>query len=110
MPSSILARADALMLRHQQGSTSALDDLPVLTDAVDIDDNIPTLEQETQHLATAVPQALTPECHETDAQPLPAELLKQLADRIEQRLIAQIPTLIQDTLQEILSEQKSHQG
>ena len=91
MPSAILARADALMLRHQQGSTSAHDDLPVLTDAVDIDDNIPTLEHEPP-----------PTSHPL----LQADLLKLLAERVEERLIAKIPSLIHEALEEILAEQE----
>ena len=96
MPSAILARADALMLRHQQGSTSAHDDLPVLTDAVDIDDNIPTLEHE------PLPLPPPPTSHPL----LQADLLKLLAERVEQRLIAKIPSLIHEALEEILAEQE----
>ena len=42
MPSPILARADALMHRKRQSDTD-FDDVPVLTDAIDDDDDIPLL-------------------------------------------------------------------
>ena len=41
MPSPILARADALMQRRRQNAE--LDDVPVLTDAIDMDDDVPVL-------------------------------------------------------------------
>ena len=87
MPSPILARADALMHRKRQSDTD-FDDVPVLTDAIDDDDDIPPLA----------------------ARPLDSELREQLAGelarRIEQRITAELPRLIDSALRDFLAEQE----
>jgi glycosyltransferase A (GT-A) superfamily protein (DUF2064 family) len=42
MPSPILARADALMQRRHQNNAEQ-NDLPILTDAIDEDDDLPVI-------------------------------------------------------------------
>lgn len=90
MPSPILARADALMQRRRQGETGPLDDVPVLTDAVDQDENTPLLTSE--HIEQAY--ALTLD-----------GMAETLAGRIKARLAAELPALIEATVREFLAEQ-----
>lgn len=122
MPSPIIARADALMQRKRQSSLS--DDIPVLTDAVDEEDipvlldvaePVPSVELAAAiHLASA--HQLTP--NEPD-NPTPAsktspeidpalrdQLVRHLAHRIEQRLTAELPRIIESTLCDFLAEQE----
>lgn len=73
MPSPILARADALMQRRR--STTDVDDVPVLTDAVDLadsDDDIPVL-LDVEAVAPLLPadEAVPPEIAPDDAGELP---------------------------------------
>ena len=105
MPSPILARADALMQRRRQPDAEA-DDVPILTDA--IDDDIPLLVDE-----EAPPAPVPPPIAETAA---PAEvapdpelieqLARELACRVEQRLVAELPRLIESTVRDFLAEQQ----
>ena len=120
MPSPILARADALMQRRRQ-SPGEIDDIPVLTDSVALpDDDIPVLTD------CATPdEAPTPELPAVDETPLvtpdflpsasdmppapqvealPEQLLTELARRVEQRLTAELPRLIESTLRDLLAE------
>ena len=90
MPSPILARADALMQRRRQGETGPLDDVPVLTDAVDQDENTPLLTSE--HIEQAY--ALTLD-----------GMAETLAARIKARLATELPALIESTVREFLAEQ-----
>lgn len=130
MPSPILARADALMHRRRQND-SELDDVPVLTDAID-DDDIPLLldaeadptidvaatGEWAEHAAATVFE--TPEERPTVAPP-PAEaappspaldpglrdlLVHELARRVEQRLSAELPRIIESTVRDFLAEQE----
>lgn len=117
MPSPILARADALMQRRRQNAE--LDDVPVLTDAVDTDDDVPVL-LDIEMLATV---AETEAASEVLAEPLPAIaeepaapsafdaglrdiLAHELARRLEQRLAAELPRLIESTVRDFLAEQE----
>lgn len=124
MPSPILARADALMHRQRQND-GAPDEIPLLTDAFDGDD-IPVLLDIDEALAEqeAVPSAPPePMAPEIDAMPAAAEmeaitpppvatieteatdaLLRELAERLQQRLAAELPRLIEATLRDYLAE------
>ena len=81
MPSPILARADALMLRRRQGENAALDDVPVLTDAVD-----------TPHTTTE--ERTTPWAENAAS----AALIAAISDRVLDHLAAQLPRLIAEAL------------
>ena len=130
MPSPILARADALMHR-QRPSDTGLDDVPVLTDAIDDDDDIPVLLEAVEKLHTSPPPAEAPTIQidtapEADGEvcidlpladipplavrPLDTDLREQLANelarRVEQRLVAELPRLIESTLRDFLAEQE----
>lgn len=119
MPSPILARADALMQRRRQGG-GELDEIPVLTDTVDNDDDIPVLldaeipppvvEPDAEPDTEIVPEPINDIAEET--LPLPAfdaalrdALAHELARRVEQRLVAELPRLIESTLRDFLAEQ-----
>ena len=91
MPSPILARADALMQRRRQGETGPLDDVPVLTDTVESDD--------------AAPLFAKPSHDQTCSPPLDG-IAEALSLRIQQRLAAELPSLIETTVREFLAEQK----
>lgn len=135
MPSPILARADALMQRRRQNSAES-DEIPVLTDALD-DDDIPILliaepppaipEATVEVLAEprpAIPEATIG----VPAEPQPASappaelplppaidtaqrdaLIRELAHRVEQRLLAELPRLIESTVCDFLAEQQANE-
>lgn len=130
MPSTILARADALMQRRRQGGTDG-EDVPVLTDAIDSDeDDIPVLV-ETEGVAADEPiaTATTPEAS-IDAPPLPATVdapavtappaeadpsfdralldivAHELARRVNERLTAELPAIIEATVRDFLAERE----
>lgn len=130
MPSPILARADALMHRKRQSETD-FDDVPVLTDAIDDDDDIPLLVEIDDEQQGSVQQSeppprqasIEPETNDEvsielpladvpplSARPLDAELREQLAGelarRIEQRITAELPRLIESALRDFLAEQE----
>ena len=130
MPSPILARADALMHRKRQSDTD-FDDVPVLTDAIDDDDDIPLLleidEQQQESVLQPAPletqSDIAPQANDDvsielpladipplAARPLDSELREQLAGelarRIEQRITAELPRLIDSALRDFLAEQK----
>lgn len=134
MPSPILARADALMHRKRQ-TDSDFDDLPVLTDAID-DDDIPLLLDAevapttdiaaTEEWPEEIAAAIAPEtAAETPGAVAPAEeaapsaapsptldpglrnlLVHELARRVEQRLSAELPRIIESTVRDFLAEQE----
>lgn len=125
MPSPILARADALMQRRRQNAE--MDDVPVLTDAVSEDDDIPVLlDIETVAPPLASEHELEPEPeYLTEAAVSPAPrideiippqpgldagirdiLAHELARRLEQRLAAELPRLIESTVRDFLAEQE----
>ena len=130
MPSPILARADALMHRKRQSDTD-FDDVPVLTDAIDDDDDIPLLleidEQQQESVLQPAPletqSDIAPQANDDvsvelpladipplAARPLDSELREQLAGelarRIEQRITAELPRLIDSALRNFLAEQE----
>lgn len=132
MPSPILARADALMQRRRQNAE--IDDVPVLTDAVDLDasaadDDVPVLLdiEAIEPLAPPLPEIAQLEQPATGCEPLiaPIEasdapepaldataipdlslptLTREIARRVEQRLAAELPRLIAETVRDFLAE------
>ncbi len=122
MPNPILARADALMSRRRQALDP--DDVPVLTDVVNTDDcdDIPVLTDcetpaATEEPANCLPasqpaEALSPPDQQEEgsellaATPSATDLARELAYRIEQRLLAELPKLIESTLRDYLAEQE----
>lgn len=123
MPSPILARADALMHRKRQ-SDNEFDDLPVLTDAIDEDDIPVLLDAEISVVAEppaieepvliATSEAIIePDIEISEPTPLaptvdPAlrdQLIYELARRVEQRLSAELPGIIESTVRDFLAEQ-----
>lgn len=106
MPSPILARADALMQRRRQPDAEA-DDVPILTDA--IDDDIPLLVDEETPPAPLPPRidAAAPSSDATTPDPeMLEQLARELACRVEQRLVAELPRLIESTVRDFLAEQQ----
>lgn len=96
MPSPILARADALMYRRRQGETGPLDDVPVLTDIVEDETNIP------RRIDPATPSR-SPEASPGTAPPQDiAALTDLLSQRLRARIEAELPRLIAETVAEIL--------
>lgn len=86
MPSPILARADALMQRRYQSSADQ-SDLPILTDAIENDDDLPVLNDIASESAPA-PREATPadfslNNNESDT------FASELAHQVEQRILAQ---------------------
>jgi hypothetical protein len=119
--SPILARADALMQRRRQ-NIGEIDDVPILTDAVttDSDDDVPIL-LDIEHFAPLVePEAVIAESDEpqviesiekTTAPPAFDAALRdimahELARRVEQRIAAELPRIIESTVRDYLAEQE----
>ena len=121
MSSPIIARADALMHRKRQ-SSSELNDIPVLTDAVDEDDDIPLLTDIDSDPVLEDAVALESESSAgeiviDEQQDAPAasplidpglrdQLVHELASRIEERLRAALPQIINSTVKDFLAEQE----
>lgn len=124
MPSPIIARADALMQRKRP--SSEFDDVPVLTDAVDPDDDFPLLtdiaptgvpeiearfEVPSEFIAEAplsnvpLPDDLPPPEPAIDPA-LRDQLVLELTRRIEDRLQAALPQIISSTVRDFLAEQE----
>ena len=115
MPSPILARADALMQRRRQHSE--VDDVPVLTDAIEDEDDIPVLidaevatpivEQNYDLDSEALPEvdqaAPVPPVFDTALRDI---LAHELARRVEQRIAAELPRIIESTVRDFLAEQE----
>jgi len=123
VPSPILARADALMHRKRQ-SDNELDDLPVLTDAIDEDDIPILLDAETSvtteistieepAFASTAEAIIEPDTKALEPMPsapvidpaLRDQLIRDLAHRVEQRLSAELPGIIESTVRDFLAEQ-----
>jgi len=119
LPSPILARADALMQRKRQ-TGGELDDLPILTDAIGEDD-IPVLldaELPPEFDEPQLEAGIAPETCVATAEPavvaamaaehaeLREQLVRELARRVEQRLNAELPRLIESTVCDFLAEQE----
>ncbi|WP_265944390.1 hypothetical protein [Dechloromonas sp. A34] len=119
MPSPILARADALMQRRRQNSAEA-DDIPVLTDSVepiDSDDDVPVLldvesfvepEPPVAEIEEAEPVVPLAEAHEPAFDAALRDILAhELARRVEQRIAAELPRIIEATVRDFLAEQEN---
>lgn len=122
MPSPILARADALMQRRRQ-SSAELDDIPVLTDAVDpveSDDDVPVLlnidspaapvttarsQAEFEEIPLAIPEEASGSLAFDSA--VRDIIAHELARRVEERLMAELPRLIESTVRDFLAEQEN---
>lgn len=112
MPSPILARADALMQRRHSPSAD-LDDVPVLTDAIDeiedfpvlldIDTPPPAFETEAEPVAGIVEAAAPPPALDASLRDI---LAHELARRVEQRLASELPRIIESTVRDFLAEQE----
>jgi hypothetical protein len=108
MSSPILARADALMHRRRPSSAEP-DDIPVLTDAIDRNDEIPVLVDVEPNPAPAE----LPSTREASAVPgreiaLDSQMLdslaQELARRVHARLAAELPAIVEDTIRDFLAE------
>lgn len=114
MSSPILARADAFMQRRRQ-SNAETEDVPLLTDAIGADDDIPVLIDIEQALPV---EELRPEVAPI-AEPAVAEpavtglafegemldiVAHELTRRVNARLTAELPGIIESTIREFLAE------
>lgn len=101
MPSPILARADALMQRRRSNAPDG-EDLPILTDA--IDDDFPVL------LDVDTPAPNLPEAEEATPASLDGAILDivthELTRRINERLAAELPGIIEATVRDFLAERE----
>ncbi len=103
MPSPILARADALMQRRYQSSADQ-SDLPILTDAIENDDDLPVLNDIASESAPAqreaIPADFSLKNNESDT------FASELAHQVEQRILAQLPQLIDSAIMDLITEHK----
>lgn len=115
MPSPILARADALMQRRRSTTLDADDDVPILTDAIEEDDDFPVLlDIETPpevfepiaEIASIVEIVEEPTSHPLLDAGIRDILAHELARRVEQRLAAELPRIIESTVRDFLAEQE----
>ena len=120
MPSPILARADALMQRRRQANE--FDGVPVLTDAIDDEDDIPVLidaEVPMQLVEHGDDSIMESPVESKPAIPEPTvlnnavfdtalreTLAHELAHRVQQRITAELPRIIESTLRDFLAEQE----
>ncbi len=120
MPSPILARADALMQRRRQANE--FDDVPVLTDAIDDEDDIPVLidaEAPMPLVEHGDDSIMESPVKSNQAIPEPTvlnnavfdsamreTLAHELAHRVQQRITAELPRIIESTLRDFLAEQE----
>lgn len=113
MPSPILARADALMQRRRSSNPDS-DDVPVLTDSIE-EDEFPVLldiAPPAEALEASVDSVPSPEIAEEFAAHTSLNtglrdiLAHELARRVEQRLAAELPRIIESTVRDFLAEQE----
>ncbi len=128
MASPILARADALMQRRRPTSPEP-DDVPLLTDAISPEDDIPLLvdvetpapvaeatpafeaeieTEATDELLAAAAAHPVPTAEDTPSLAFEGEMLDiiahELARRVNDRLAAELPGIIESTIREFLAE------
>ncbi len=128
MASRILARADALMQRRRPTSPEP-DDVPLLTDAISPEDDIPLLvdvetpapvaeatpafeaeieTEATDELLAAAAAHPEPTAEDTPSLAFEGEMLDiiahELARRVNDRLAAELPGIIESTIREFLAE------
>ena len=115
MPSPILARADALMQRRRSATLDADDDVPVLTDSIQEEEDFPVLLDIEAPPEVFEPIAETAPIIEVVEEPTTHPLLDagmrdilahELARRVEQRLAAELPRIIESTVRDFLAEQE----
>lgn len=128
MPSPILARADALMQRRHL-TTADTEEIPILTDAINIEEDIPVLldvaAKPAPEKQSAAPMVMTqgaaaaPAIHPiadvaSTVPPIDTEwgaaLVEELGRRVEQKLLAEIPRIVAATVSELLAEQGNKAG
>ena len=108
MPSPILARADALMHRRPH-STDSAEDFPILTDALDEEENIPILlqveatpeEPSSEPLAEHAPPSAAPTVIAADSSP--SSLAADLAHALHVHLQAARPGLIERAVADVMA-------
>lgn len=118
MPSPILARADALMQRRRNPNAD-LEDVPVLTDTVNGEEDFPVLHNidvppaiveadvKTQAESGTIAEPAVPSARDYTLETGGRDIIAhELACRIEQRIIAELPRIIEAAVQDFLSEQK----
>lgn len=101
MPNPILARADALMQRRRQPGEA--EEVPILTDAISEDDDLPVLLDAEPPSLEATPAKPAPAA--SDDHDLRDLMLRELARRVEQRIIAELPRLVEASVREFILEQ-----
>jgi hypothetical protein len=115
VPSPILARADALMQRRRSATLDADDDVPVLTDSIQEEEDFPVLLDIEAPPEVFEPIAETAPIVEVVEEPTTHPLLDagmrdilahELARRVEQRLAAELPRIIESTVRDFLAEQE----
>lgn len=114
MPSPIIARADALMQRRRN-TIADLEDVPVLTDTVNGEEDYPVLldidkppaiaEAEKESEAVTEPESVPARDPALEAS-VRDILAHELARRVEQRLMAELPGMIESTVRDFLAEQE----
>jgi hypothetical protein len=117
MPSPILARADALMQRRHQNNAEQ-NDLPILTDAIEDenDDDLPVLNDIAIETAPTAVEAKAEDSVQALSQPdsnfgpsQNSESLisaSELARQVEQRILAQLPQLIDLAIKDLMAERE----
>ena len=108
MSKSVLARADALMQRRRQSGTES-DDVPVLIDAIDPDMDIPVLVDAEPPVAVveslSEPEpAVVPEGGPALDDEMLDSIARELARRVHERLAAELPLIVADTIRDLLTE------
>lgn len=101
--SSVVARADALMQRRRQSSaprSPESEELPVLTEVIDPDEDLPVLTEEEEFIADETPAAEPPALDPAVLDILAHELTR----RVHERLAAELPSLVEAALQSTLAE------
>jgi divalent metal cation (Fe/Co/Zn/Cd) transporter len=102
-------------MHRKRQSSSELNDIPVLTDAVDEDDDIPlltdidsdpVLEESSAGEIVIDEQQDAPAASPLIDPGLRDQLVHELASRIEERLRAALPQIINSTVKDFLAEQE----
>lgn len=100
--SPVLARADALMQRRRQNAAAEFEDVPVLTEVIAPDDDVPVITDVVREEAQAEPEI---------GPAVLRILADELADEVRRKLAAEIPSLVEASLQSLigrLSEDLRH--
>jgi len=106
VPSPILARADALMQRRRANTPDG-EDVPILTDAIVEEDDFPVLLDIETPVSPAQPVSVV---QESEPRSMDAAILDivthELTRRINERLAAELPGIIEDTVRDFLAERE----